>query len=75
MHPRPAHAPHAQTRDPSRSYDGFEPLDPGRVNTMDPVEAEYWCQVLGCCEAELGVAVAEVGEHVTEVREWLARSR
>jgi hypothetical protein len=39
----------------------FRPLDPGRVNTMDPVEPE-----------RLQSAVDAVGEHVAEVREWLA---
>ena len=49
----------------------FKPLDPGRVNAMDPVELSYWCKQLGCTEDELAKAVAEVGEHVTEVRSFL----
>jgi hypothetical protein len=48
-----------------------KPLDPGRVNTMDPVELRYWCHELHCSEARLLKAVAEVGEHVTAVRERL----
>jgi hypothetical protein len=56
----------------SSPLDTFEPLDPGRVNTMDPVETIYWCRVLCCSETELNIAVAEVGEHVTELRDWLA---
>jgi Protein of unknown function (DUF3606) len=53
----------------------FRPLDPGRVNSMDPIELRYWCRELGCSEEELQSAVAEVGEHVTEVREHLSSSR
>lgn len=51
----------------------FRPLDPGRVNTMDPVEFNYWCRELGCSAGQLQSAVAAVGEHVAEVRDWLAR--
>jgi hypothetical protein len=51
----------------------FRPLDPGRVNTMDPVEVEHWCRVLGCTPERLEAAVLAVGEHVAEVRDWLAR--
>ncbi|MEP6875617.1 MAG: DUF3606 domain-containing protein [Burkholderiales bacterium] len=50
----------------------FKPLDPGRVNAMDPIELRYWCRELHCTEAELTHAVSKVGEHVTEVREQLA---
>ncbi len=56
---------------PDRQGD-FEPLDPGRVNTMDPAELHYWCKELRCTEAELKDAVSKVGEHVTAVREQLA---
>ena len=52
-----------------------EPLDPGRVNSMDPVELQYWCKELHCTEAELKAAVSEVGEHVTVVRQQLASRR
>lgn len=76
MHPRPKSDPrNAPSGVASSALDAFEPLDPGRVNTMDPVETVYWCQVLCCSEVELNIAVAEVGEHVTELREWLARQR
>ena len=51
----------------------FHPLDPGRVNSIDPVEMKYWCAQLGCTESELRQAVGQVGEHVTAVREWLAK--
>ena len=50
----------------------FKPLDPGRVNAVDPVELHYWCKELKCSEDALVKAVAEVGEHVAEVRQWLA---
>ena len=56
-------------RDDSSS---FEPLDPGRVNTVDPIEAQYWCKELKCTEEELAKAVANVGEHVAEIRRELA---
>ena len=52
----------------------FKPLDPGRVNAVDPVEAKYWCNELKCTEDELAKAVAKVGEHVAEVRQFLATS-
>lgn len=48
--------------------EGFRPLDPGRVNTMDPVELQYWSQELHCSEDELRDIVARVGDHVAEVR-------
>lgn len=53
----------------------FKPLDPGRINPMDPVEWRYWCRELGCSDDELRAAVGRVGEHVTEVREALAVRR
>jgi hypothetical protein len=49
----------------------FHPLDPGRVNTMDPVELQYWCRELHCSEDELKDAVGRVGEHVAAVRQAL----
>lgn len=51
---------------------GFKPLDPGRVNTMDPLEMKYWCREFKCTEAELNSAIAKVGEHVAEIRPMLA---
>ena len=50
----------------------FRPLDPGRVNAVDPVELQYWCKELKCTEAELVKAVGRVGEHVAEVRQFLS---
>ncbi len=52
----------------------FQPIDPGRVNPMDPVEMAYWCRELGCDLAQLNSAVLRVGEHVTEIRAELART-
>lgn len=46
-------------------------MDPGRVNTMDPVELRYWCDQLHCSEDELKDIVDRVGEHVAAVREAL----
>jgi hypothetical protein len=42
------------------------------VNAVDPVEVKYWCKQLKCTENELAEAIAKVGEHVAEVREFLA---
>jgi len=53
----------------------FQPLDPGRINTMDPVELRYWCRQLDCNEAQLREALARAGDHVTAVREQLAALR
>lgn len=53
----------------------FHPLDPGRINTLDPVELKYWCQQLQCNEADLRAALAKVGDHVTAVRSQLAASQ
>lgn len=54
---------------------GFKPLDPGRVNTMDPVEKRFWCHELHCTEAELDRAVNKVGDHVAELRPELETHR
>jgi hypothetical protein len=51
----------------------FHPLDPGRINTMDPVELDYWCRQLGCTPARLRQAMQSAGEHVAAVRDWLER--
>ena len=50
----------------------FHPLDPGRINTIDPVELAYWCRQLHCSEAQLRDALAKAGDHVTAVRDQLA---
>ena len=50
----------------------FKPLDPGRVDTSDQVEMQYWSRELHCTEAELTEAVSKVGDHITSVREYLA---
>ena len=49
----------------------FKPLDPGRINPIDPVELAYWSKELHCTEAELAQAVSQVGEHITSVRDYL----
>lgn len=46
----------------------FRPLDPGRINVMDPIELSYWSRELGCSEARLEQVVAKVGEHIAAVR-------
>lgn len=51
----------------------YKPLDPGRVDTLDRVEMQYWSRELHCTEAELTQAVSKVGEHVASVREYLAK--
>ena len=53
----------------------FHPLDPGRINTIDPVELRYWCQQLHCSEVQLREALAKAGDHVTAVRDQLAAAR
>ena len=53
----------------------YKPLDPGRVDTIDRVEMQYWSKELHCSEAELTDAVSKVGEHITAVREYLASRR
>ena len=53
----------------------FKPLDPGRINAMDPIELQYWCKELGCTEAELKDALSKVGEHVAAVRKHLDSRR
>jgi Protein of unknown function (DUF3606) len=49
----------------------FKPLDPGRVDMVDPIEVAYWCRVLHCSEAQLREAVSKVGTHITVVRQHL----
>lgn len=53
----------------------FAPLDPGRVNLMDPVEVAWWCRQLQCSGTELAEIVARVGEHVAAVRQALEERR
>ncbi|MDB5780007.1 MAG: hypothetical protein JWP93_2372 [Polaromonas sp.] len=49
----------------------YQPLDPGRVETLDSLERAYWCKEFSITEAELMQAVAEVGNHVSAVRDHL----
>ena len=53
----------------------YKPLDPGRVDMLDQFEREYWCETLHSTEVELAAAVANVGDHVTKVRDYLTRKR
>lgn len=50
---------------------GFRPLDPGRVNPMDSLEARYWCAELQCTPQQLEAAVRAAGEHIAAVRAQL----
>ncbi|WP_354683097.1 DUF3606 domain-containing protein [Cupriavidus necator] len=49
----------------------FRPLDPGRVNLMDPLEVQYWCRELGCSQDDLEHAVDAAGDHIAAVRAQL----
>lgn len=49
----------------------FHPLDPGRIELIDPLECAWWCRELHCGEDELHEAVRRVGSHVAAVRDWL----
>jgi hypothetical protein len=51
----------------------FKPLDPGRVDMLDPLERHYWAREFHCTEAELAKAVDKVGAHVTVLREYLGK--
>ena len=53
----------------------FTPLDPGRVNCMDPEALAYWSKELQCSEPELTQAVSSVGEHVAAVRAYLSAQK
>lgn len=53
----------------------FKPLDPGRVNTLDPLERRWWCSEFHCTDAELMLAVQRAGEHAAAVRQQLAAAR
>ena len=45
------------------------PLDPGRVDLLDPEDVRYWCGEFDCTEEELRQVVASVGNHATAVRQ------
>ncbi|SPK70567.1 conserved protein of unknown function (plasmid) [Cupriavidus taiwanensis] len=51
------------------------PLDPGRVNLLDPLDVQYWCRELHCSELELEMAVSAAGDHIAAVRETLLTGR
>ena len=50
----------------------YQPLDPGRIDSLDSAELQYWCKELACTEEELTEAISKVGEHIAAVREHLA---
>lgn len=50
----------------------YKPLDPGRIDSLDGIELQYWCKEFACTEAQLTEAISKVGEHVTAVRDYLA---
>ena len=58
-----------------RIHSPLIPIDPGRVNVIDPLELEYWCRELQCTQDDLNEAVAQVGEHVAAVRDQLVSRR
>ena len=53
----------------------YKPLDPGRVDILSSVELQYWSRELHCTEDDVTEAVAQVGSHVTAVRDYLASRR
>ncbi|MFT3807078.1 DUF3606 domain-containing protein [Arenimonas sp.] len=46
-----------------------------RVDLSDPCEAEYWYVVLDATQAQLEIAIAQVGRDAEDVRIWLQSSR
>ena len=65
----------SQEQEIPRTHDPLIPSDPGRVNVIDPLELQYWCDELQCTHDDLIETVAQVGEHVTAVRDQLVSSR
>jgi hypothetical protein len=49
----------------------YEPLDPGRIDLLNPVEVQYWCSQFECTEEELRETIAHVGTHAAAVRQEL----
>jgi len=49
----------------------FVPIDPGRVNVLDPDELAFWCREFACSPEALKAAVAAVGPHAAAVREQI----
>ena len=65
----------SQEQEISRNQNPVIPSDPGRVNVIDPLEFQYWCAELHCSPDDLIETVAQVGEHVTAVRDQLVSRR
>jgi hypothetical protein len=57
---------------PTPEPTNYSPNDPGRVDTMNPVEVQYWCSQFQCSEGELRDAVDQVGNHVAALHEHFA---
>jgi hypothetical protein len=51
--------------------DAIAPRDPSRVDLSLADEVQYWTRALGASEAVLREAVAQAGENVERVREYL----
>jgi hypothetical protein len=49
----------------------YTPLDPGRIDLLNPAEVPYWCKQFEVTEEELREAVAAVGTHAAAVRQEL----
>ncbi len=49
------------------------PQDASKINIHEPYEVNYWCDHLGCTEAQLKAAVAAVGVSVEAVKKYLAK--
>lgn len=45
--------------------------DPDRVEAIEGNQVRYWCESLGCTEAQLREAVAAVGHVPARVRQYL----
>lgn len=61
--------------EPTHSTGHYTPADPGRVDTMNPVEVQYWCTQFNCSESALKDAVSRVGNHVAALHEHFASDR
>jgi hypothetical protein len=45
------------------------------ISLKEPYEVRDWCKSLGCTEAELQVAVRQVGHSAEKVREALSKKK
>lgn len=51
------------------------PQDSSRVNVNEPYEVNWWCDELGCSEAQLRACVKEVGVGTAAVRACIAKKK